>query len=206
MNVPARKAPPAAPPATLEDLYAIPEEKRRHELIEGVIHEKGAATGEHGRAQRRLSGYVEPFDRRPGGRFPGGWWFATEVDIFFDPKSTFVPDVAGWRRERVPEQPLGTPIRVRPDWVCEILSTNRRNDLVKKKRVYHRHEVPHCWIVDPVEESLSVYRWEPAGYLEILVAERGERVRAEPFDAIPLQVGILFGDDEEDEEPAAGEP
>ncbi|MDC3959341.1 Uma2 family endonuclease [Polyangium jinanense] len=205
MNVPARKAPPAPPPATLEDLYAIPEEKRRHELIEGSIVEKGAATVRHGSSQWALSGWTAPFGRRPGGRFPGGWWFSTEVDVFFDATNTFIPDIAGWRRERLLELPTDFPIRVRPDWVCEILSTNRRNDLVKKKRVYHRHEVPHYWIVDPVEESLSVYRWEPAGYLEILVAERGERVRAEPFDAIPLQVGILFGDDEEDEEPAAGE-
>ena len=176
---------------------------RRHELIEGSIADKGAASAEHGDAQFTLSGWMRPFRRRPGGRHPGGWWFATEVEIFFDPKNTFRPDIAGWRRERLPERPKGTPIEVRPDWVCEILSTNRRNDLVRKKRVYHRHEVPHYWIVDPAEETLSVHRWAPEGYLEVLIAERGERVNAEPFGAIPLQVGILFGDEEvdEDEEP-----
>jgi Uma2 family endonuclease len=100
----------------------------------------------------------------------------------------------------VPERPTGKTIQVRPDWVCEILSTSRRNDLVKKKRVYHRHEVPHCWIIDPVEESLSVYRWGPDGYVEVLIAEQGETVRAEPFDAIPLQVGILFGEDPKEDE------
>ena len=94
---------------------------------------------------------------------------------------------------------------VRPDWVCEILSTNRRNDLVKKKRVYHRHAVPHCWIIDPAEETLSVCRWSPDGYVEILASERGERVRAEPFDAIELAVGIVFGDDEDDPAPPAKE-
>lgn len=193
------RAPRSFPPSTLEDLFAIPEEERRHELIEGAIAEKGAASGEHGSAQRKLSAYIDPFERRPGGRWPGGWWFVTEVEIFFDPANTLRPDVAGWRRERVPERPRGTPIRIRPDWVCEILSTNRRNDLVKKKRVYHRHQVPHYWIVDPAEETVSVCRWAPDGYIEILAAERGERVHAEPFDAIPLQVGILFGDEEEDE-------
>jgi Uma2 family endonuclease len=90
---------------------------------------------------------------------------------------------------------------VRPDWVCEILSTDRRNDLVKKKRVYPRHAVPRYWIIDPAEETLGVYRWSADGYVEILSAERGERVRAEPFDAIELLVGIFFGD-EEDDEPA----
>lgn len=85
------------------------------------------------------------------------------------------------------------PVRVRPDWVCEILSTHRRYDVIRKKRVYHRSGVPYYWIIDPAEEMLSVLRWSPDGYVEILVAERGERVRAEPFEVIPLQVGIFFG-------------
>ncbi len=88
---------------------------------------------------------------------------------------------------------------VRPDWICEILSTNKRNDLIKKKRVYHRHQVPHYRIVDPSKRRSSVYRWAPDGYTEILVAERGEVVRAEPFDAIPLTLGVIFGDDEDEE-------
>jgi Uma2 family endonuclease len=80
--------------------------------------------------------------------------------------------------------------------VCEILSTKRRNDLVRKKRVYHRHQVPHYWILDPDEGTLMVYRWAADGYLEILIAERGEEVHPEPFEAIPLLVGALFGDEE----------
>ena len=192
------RAPKAAELATLEDLLAIPEAERRHELIEGSIVEKGAATGEHGAAQRKLSAHIDPYDQRPGGRWPGGWWFATEVDIYFDPANTFRPDVVGWRRDHVPERPRGRPIMVRPDWICEILSTNERNDLIRKKRVYHRHQVQHYWIIDPERETLMVYRWGQDGYVERLVAERGEEVCAEPFDAIPLQVGVLFGDDEDD--------
>lgn len=87
---------------------------------------------------------------------------------------------------------------VRPDWVCEILSKNRRNDLVKKKRTYHRDQVNHYWIVDPIEETLAVYRWQSDGYVEVLIAERGETVRAQPFDAIDLHVGVLFGDDDDE--------
>jgi Uma2 family endonuclease len=196
-------APKALGNATLADLLAIPEAVRRHELVEGNIVEKGAATGEHGAAQRKLSAHVDPFDRRPGGRFPGGWWFATEVDITFDPANTLRPDVVGWRRDHVPTRPAGTPIHALPDWVCEILSTNKRNDLIKKKRIYHRHKVPHYWILDPAEQTLAVYRWGQDGYVEVLFAERGEEVRAEPFDAIPLQVGVLFGDEEDDAAPAA---
>jgi Uma2 family endonuclease len=68
--------------------------------------------------------------------------------------------------------------------------------------VYHRFGVPHYWIIDPAEETLSVLRWIQDGYVEILTAERSETVRAEPFEAMPPQVGIFFGDDEKDEEPA----
>ncbi len=185
--------------ATLDDLLAIPEGERRFELIDGNIEEKGAATGEHGTAQHKLAAHLDPYDRKAGKRHPGGWWLAAGTDIHFDPANTFRPDVVGWRRDRVPERPRGTPITARPDWICEILSTNKRNDLIKKKRVYHRHEVPHYWIIDPEQETLLVYRWAEAGYIEILAAERGEVVHAEPFDATPLQVGVLFGDDEEDE-------
>ena len=197
MTVPALKV---VGDATLEDLLAIPEEERRHELIEGVIEPKGATSGEHGASQLLLGVHVRGYHRRPGGPGgPGGWWFATEVDVYFDPKNTFRPDVAGWRRDRVPERPRGALIRVRPDWVCEILSTNRRNDLIRKKRVYHRHEVGHYWILDPVEGSLTVLRWTPDGYLEVLSGERGEVVHPEPFEAVPLKVAVLLGDEDDDE-------
>src|SRR3954463_11082159 len=139
----AARAPTALHRATVEDLFAIPEAQRRHELIDGEIVEKGAASGEHGGVQHKISVFTGPFDRRPGGRWPGGWWFGTEVDVYFDPDNTLKPDVVGWRRDRVPARPRGVPIMVRPDWVCEVLSSNKRNDLVKKKRVYHRHQVPN---------------------------------------------------------------
>lgn len=185
--------------ATLADLLAIPEERRRHEIIDGVLVEKEAASGRHGVAQLRLGQRLIPYDRRPGGRWPGGWWFATEVEIQFAESQIFRPDIAGWRRERLDAPPAEVPITITPDWICEILSKNKRNDLIKKKRAYHLHQVHHYWLVDPVEETLAVYRWHPDGYVEVLIAERGEAVRAEPFEAIELRVGVLFGDDDDAE-------
>ncbi|HEX5419774.1 MAG TPA: Uma2 family endonuclease [Gammaproteobacteria bacterium] len=185
-------------PATIADLLAIPEDRRRHEVINGVLVEKEAASGRHGAAQGRLFRRLAPYDRRPGGRWPGGWWFATEVEVRFEDTEVFRPDVAGWRRERLAELPAEVPVTVRPDWICEILSKNRRNDLIRKKRVYHSHNVGHYWIVDPVEETLAVYRWHSDGFVEILVADRGERICAEPFEAIEFRLGVLFGDDEEE--------
>ena len=83
--------------------------------------------------------------------------------------------------------------------MCEILSTNKRNDLIKKKRTYHQHHVGHYWLVDPAELTLMVYRWSAVGYIDVLSAEAGERVRAEPFDAIELVVGSLFAEFDDDE-------
>jgi Uma2 family endonuclease len=137
-------------------------------------------------------------DRRPGGRWPGGWWFATEVEIQLADSEVFRPDIAGWRLERLATAPEVVPIKVRLDWVCEILSSNRRNDVIEKKRAYHRHEVGHYWIVDPSEETLSIHRWHPDGYVEVRVADRNERVRAEPFEDIEVRVGALFDDDDDE--------
>jgi Uma2 family endonuclease len=182
--------------ATVADLLAIPESRRHHEIVDGVLVEKEAASGRHGGVQVRLSRRLGPYDRKPGGELPGGWWFATEVEVQLSPEDVFRPDVVGWRREHMEKLPSEVPILIRPDWVCEILSTNKRNDLIKKKRSYHRHGVPHYWLVDPEQETLSVNRWHADGYVELLVADRDELVRAEPFEGMELRVGTLFGDDE----------
>jgi Uma2 family endonuclease len=184
------------PLATIADLLAIPEDERWHEVVHGEVVPKAMSSGRHGGAQSRLSEYVGPFNRRPGGRQPGGWWFATDVEVELEDHEIFRPDVSGWRRDRLAELPRVMPVRVRPDWVCEVLSpSNARRDRVVKFDVYHRSGVPHYWIVDPEEETLTVYRHTPEGYLVVLNASRGDRVKPEPFEAIELQVGVLFGDD-----------
>jgi len=200
-------APPKIGPATLADLIAIPEEDRRHEIIDGFLVEKGAATYPHGLSQGQVGLALGPYNRKPGGRFPGGWWFVNEVEIILESSQVFRPDITGWRRDRLPAVP-DWPVSTKPDWVCEVLSTNRQNDLVKKKRALHRHQVPHYWIIDPANETLTVYRWHPDGYIEVLIADRTQRVRAEPFDGIELSVGVLFGDDppDDDEPPLSPQP
>ena len=186
---------PAKRHATIADLLAIPEEHRRHEIIDGTLVEKEAASGRHGGVQLSLGLVLGPYRRRPGGRSPGGWWFASEAEILFEDLQVFRPDVAGWRRENLAELPTEVPITVRPDWICEILSTNKRNDLIYKKRVYQRHGVGHYWIIDPIEETLAVHRWHADGSGEVAIADRTEPLRAEPFEAIALKIGVLFGDD-----------
>lgn len=186
--------------ATVDDLLAIPEDRRFHEVIDGELVEKRAGSGEHGAAQAGLVGALYPrFNRRSGGRLAVGWRFAIDVEIILARDEVFRPDVLGWRRDRVPAPPTGAPIDAVPDWIAEILSSSRRNDLVRKKRSYHEARIGHYWILDPMERSLSVLRWTEQGYLEVLVAECGERVGAEPFHALELDVGAIFGNDEPSE-------
>jgi Uma2 family endonuclease len=191
-------APKRIPRATAADLLAVPEEERFHEVIDGELMRKAMPSGPHGLGQSQIVSQVGgPYNRRTGGRDPGGWWILTEVEIAIEPHEVYRPDVVGWRRERMPEIPQESPISLRPDWICEVLShSTARNDLVKKMRVYHRVSVPHYWIVDPDREMLSVYRFTADGYLMALMAEPGELVRAEPFGDVELDVGALFGDEE----------
>lgn len=186
-------------PHTVADLLAIPEGERFHEIIDGELVRKAMPSARHGAAQTATSQLLRPFDRRSGGKGgPGGWWLASETEIALAADQVYRPDVCGWRREHLPALPTEAPVEVRPDWVCEILSpSNAGNDMVKKLRAYHRHGVPHYWIIDPIAETLTVHRHTGDGYLLVLAAERAERVRAEPFDAIELQMGVLFGDDED---------
>lgn len=158
-------------------------------MLDGEVVEKAAPSGEHGDAQ---AGVVVA--ARGGG--PGGWWIVTEVEVLLPSGEVVRPDVSGWRRDRVPTRPTGTPVPHLPDWICEVISpTNANTDTVKKLRAYHIARVPHYWIVDPRDATLTVMRWSDDGYTTVLRAERGEVVRPEPFEAIELVVGTLFGDD-----------
>ena len=186
-------------PATLVDLLAIPPDERFHEIIDGELVRKAMPSFEHGDAQSALAARIKgPFQRRPGGSWPGGWWIATEVEIQLAPGHIYRPDVVGWRRDRVPTRPTGTPIAILPDWICEVLSpSNPGTDRVKKLNHYHQFRVPHYWIVDPMDESLSVFRWTTEGYLLVLATGRDARVHAEPFEAIELPVSALFGEEDD---------
>ncbi len=181
-------------PATFADLLlrdGVP-----LEIIDGEIVEKASPTFEHADAQAGLTEAIRSRFHGPPGNDRGGWWIVTECDVELEAHQVFRPDVVGWRRDRVPERPAGRPIRIIPDWVCEVLSpSNAETDLTKKLRVFQHHRVPHYLIVDPEHRVLTVFRWTEQGYLAALTAGIGEIVRAEPFEALELKVGALFGAD-----------
>lgn len=198
MGLPARKR----EPHTIHDLRAIPEEERWHEIIDGELVQKAMPRPVHGYTQLQLGARVgDPFGGPPGRRGPGGWWFFTDTEVELAPDQIYRPDLIGFRRERMPVMPKEWPIRIRPDWVCEILSPgNYTNDTVKKFWQYHRSQVPHYWVIDPDEHTLTVFRHLSDGYMVVIAAGAGEKVRAEPFDAIELDISELFGDIEPGEE------
>ena len=186
-------------PRTLADWLVQPE-GHRLELVDGNFVEKASPSSEHGVTQTRVGIRVGgPFMRRPGGRAPGGWWIASEVDIILG-EDLFRPDLVGWRRERVPKVPTDRPTAVRPDWICEIVSgSNAAHDRVVKMRGYHQAAIPHYWLLDPAERTLVVMRHAEGGYLNVLAATAHERVRPEPFDAVEFLVASFFDDAEGDE-------
>lgn len=184
--------------ATVADLLAIPEANRFHEIVDGELVPKAMPSIRHGMAQMGIGDSITgPYGPRARGRGPGGWVFASETEILFDPSQVYRPDVAGWRKERLPTLPTDVPIAARPDWICEILSSSSaQNDLIRKMRVYQRSQIQHYWLLDPEAETLTVYRWTAEGYLLVQTATGRELVRPEPFGEVELSMhGLIEGDE-----------
>ncbi len=202
--------PPRAPRrSTIEDWLALPAAERA-ELIDGRLVYQGMPGPVHGRTQGRAFALCSgPYDRRPGSSDkPGGWWISMEVDLEISGLGCR-PDVLGWRRDRHPTLPAPDRrglVTDAPDWICEVLSASTAHvDMGEKRLGYHRAGVTHYWLADPGNGTLTVLQWTAAGYLVALVAGRHETVRVAPFEAVEIEVGALFGEEEAEERSRPGE-
>lgn len=186
-----RMSQPAPRPATYQDVLDAPEGLVA-ELLGGVLHTHPRPAFPHATAASVLGMDIGgPFQRGRGG--PGGWWIYDEPELHLGP-DVVVPDLAGWRRERLPAAPTGPFQELAPDWVCEILSPSTlRVDRVLKLPIYARAGVPFVWFVDPVAQTLEVYRSAGAHYLLLATFGGASRVRAEPFEAIELELAAVWG-------------
>src|SRR4051794_23241149 len=146
--------------ATYEDVVRAPAHMVA-EVVEGDLHLSPRPGGPHTRAASVLGSELSgPFDRGRGG--PGGWIILDEPELHLGVEPAIVvPDLAGWRRERLPFIRAEAFFTLAPDWVCEVISpSSGRLDRITKVPLYARENVRHAWIVDPLQRSLEVYRNE----------------------------------------------
>jgi Uma2 family endonuclease len=179
--------------ATYVDLEAVPEHLVA-EIIDGELITSPRPAPRHAHTSSRLGMKLGgPFDLGESG--PGGWVILDEPELHlgYGP-DILVPDLAGWRRERMPRIPDGVGITVPPDWVCEVLSpSTTRIDRIRKMPIYARERVRHIWLVDPIAHTLEVFRLEEERWIVAAVHGGDDVVRAEPFDALALALAVLWG-------------
>jgi len=185
-------ADPAKKIATYDDVLAAPLHMIA-EIVDGELVLSPRPASRHGAAASTLSEELgPPFKRGRGG--PGGWIIVYEPELHFE-SDVLVPDLAGWRRERMPLMPDAPFLTLAPDWICEVLSPgSARLDRKKKMPLYAAAGVRNAWLVEPQERTLEVYRLADGRWSLLVTYAEDERVRAEPFDAIELELGLLWAD------------
>lgn len=187
---------PTQRPATLKDFLAIPPDERFHEILEGELVKKAMPGGSHATVQRRLGVLLDEYDDGSLRRQPGGWWLMSEAEIMLPWEQPVRPDLSGWRCERMPEVPKEFPIRLRPDWVCEIVSpSDQRRDTVVKRRDYAKAGIPHYWLVDLKQRTLTALQLEDGDehYQVQAEAREGSPLRgAAPFQLVEIAMEVLF--------------
>jgi Uma2 family endonuclease len=176
--------------ATYEDVLSTPPHVVA-EVIDGVLHQSPRPAAPHAVAGSALGEVLgPPFKRGHGG--PGGWMILDEPELHLS-QHIVVPDLGGWRRERMPETPLDAYFTLAPDWVAEILSPSTRAlDRGVKLRVYAEHGVTHVWLVEPLDKLIEVLRLDGATYRIVQTAVGDAPSRLEPFDAIELDTAALW--------------
>ena len=176
--------------ATYDDLRRVPEHLVA-EIIGGELTTSPRPAALHAQAASSLGGELYgPFQRGRGG--PGGWIILDEPELHLG-ADVLVPDLAGWRRERLPELPDVVAFELAPDWVCEVLSPSTvARDRADKVPIYLRERVGYVWLVDPASQTLEAFQLEGSGY-RLLGTWRGNAaVRVEPFAALELDLSALW--------------
>jgi Uma2 family endonuclease len=177
-------------PATYQDVLDAPDHEVA-EIIDGELHVSPRPGGPHTLVSSALGGLlVSSFHFSISG--PGGWLILDEPELHIVGEIV-VPDLAGWRRERLPEVSSAAFFTLAPDWVCEILSTSTAAvDRTDKLPIYARAGIKRVWLVSPAQRTLEILRAHEGGWLLVATYRDAARVRAEPFDAIELDLSMLW--------------
>jgi Uma2 family endonuclease len=176
--------------ATYEDLFDLPE-NLVGEILHGELHTHPRPAPKHARAYSALGYSIGgPFDGGLGG--PGGWWILDEPELHLG-GDILVPDLAGWRRERMPELPETAWFELAADWACEILSpSTARTDRALKMPIYAREAVGHLWLVDPDLRTLEVYALHDGRWTLLATLKDDDPVSQPPFDAVTFPLDTLW--------------
>lgn len=176
--------------ATYQDVLDAPPH-RVAEVFDGVLHTHPRPAAPHTLATSSLgTDLSHAFQFGRGG--PGGWWILDEPELHFG-EDILVPDLAGWRRVRMPEYPDGAFFTLAPDWACEVLSAStRRLDLHGKRPIYAREGVGHLWLVDPADHAMEAFELREGQWVLIGSAKDDDPVCIPPFDAITFSLGDLW--------------
>lgn len=176
--------------ATYADLCAVPENFVA-EILGGELYAFPRPSLPHAHTASVLGGELSgPFHRGRNG--PGGWLLLDEPELHLG-SDMLVPDIAGWRRERLPALPMVAHLSLAPDWLCEVLSPSTETiDRTKKLKIYARERVGHVWLVNPLLQTLEVLHLEGQRWSLHATHEGSPVVRVEPFDAIGLELGALW--------------
>jgi Uma2 family endonuclease len=170
------------------------------EILAGELHLSPRPARPHTNAASGLGALLTmPFRFGRGG--PGGWVILDEPELHLGPRpDKLVPDIAGWRRERLPRAIGGDKAPAHydlaPDWVCEVLSerTRRIDKGQKLLRIYAREGVRHLWHVDPLAQTLDIFRLEGSHWLLVDSFVGEERVHPEPFEAVELELALVWSE------------
>ena len=188
-----------AKPATYADIEALPENVVG-EILFGVLHTHPRPAARHGVAAIEL-GYelVGPFRRGIGG--PGGWIFATEPELHLM-SHVVAPDLAGWRRDRLPNLPMTPFIEIAPDWIAEILSpSTQRVDRTDKLKIYAEFGVAYAWYLNPALKTLEVMTLVDGKWQITATFKDADQVAAPPFDSHTFSLDALWEPGDTNSEP-----
>lgn len=182
-------ADPSFREATYDDIVALPENVVG-EILDGELVVSPRLAPPHARSSTAIAMEMSPFDRRAGDpNGPGGWWILFEPELHLG-HQVIVPDLAGWRRERMPRLPETAWFELASDWVCEVLSPRTaRHDRMQKMRIYGENDVRHLWLVDPIAQTVEVF--ERDGDRWVLLGNWGgddAEARIPPFHAVALDL------------------
>ena len=188
---------PATRDATYEDLFDLPDHVIG-EILHGQLVTQPRPAPRHALAASVIGDeFVSPYQRGRGG--PGGWWILDEPELHLD-RHILVPDLAGWRRERLPQLPEEAYFNMAPDWICEVLSpATARTDRAVKMPIYAGQSVHWLWLVDPDNRILEVYRLLDGHWLLEQTWQNDDIVKAPPFDQVSMNLNDLWVPEPESE-------